>query len=59
MVEIELIEFEDFYKERLNTQFFKVKRAIKKIIEDLRTSLIDIKLCINYMFLVKMCGNNS
>ena len=48
MVEISLEEFEEFYNERLNDQFFKIRRAIKKIIETIRTNLIDIKVCMDH-----------
>ena len=48
MVEIPLEEFEEFYKDRLNSQFFKVKRVSKKIISDIRDSLIDIKVSMDH-----------
>ena len=48
MVEISLEKFEEFYNERLNDQFFKIRRAIKKIIETIRTNLIDIKVCMDH-----------
>ena len=40
MVEVSLEEFEEFYNERLNDQFFKIRRAIKKIIETIISNLI-------------------
>ena len=48
MVEVSLEEFEEFYNERLNDQFFKIRRAIKKIIETIRSNLIDIKVCMDH-----------
>ncbi len=48
MVEIPLEEFEEFYKDRLNSQFFKIKRVSKKIISDIRDSLIDIKVSMDH-----------
>ena len=48
MVEVSLEEFEEFYKERLNDQFFKIRRAIKKIIETIRSNLIEIKVCMDH-----------
>jgi len=48
MIEVELAEFENFYKERINIQFLKIRRATKKIITDIRSSLIDIKICMDH-----------
>jgi hypothetical protein len=48
MVELSLEEFEKFYNERLNDQFFKIRRAIKKIIETIRLNLIEIKVCMDH-----------
>ena len=48
MIEVQLEEFEDFYNERINAQFFKTKRATKKLIYDIRNSLIDIKVCMDH-----------
>ncbi|MFX0071868.1 MAG: hypothetical protein ACFFAO_12330, partial [Candidatus Hermodarchaeota archaeon] len=48
MVEIALNEFEEFYKERLNSQYFKIKKAVKKILSDIESSLIDIKICMDH-----------
>ena len=44
-LEVNLEEFEEFYNERINAQFFKIKRVIKKIIYDIRNILINIKKC--------------
>ncbi|TFG28131.1 MAG: hypothetical protein EU532_05860 [Promethearchaeota archaeon] len=48
MVEVALEEFEDFYKERLNSQFFKIKRALKKVLSDISSSLVDIKISMDH-----------
>lgn len=48
MVEVALEEFEDFYKERLNSQFFKIKKVSKKLISDIRDSLIAIKVTMEH-----------
>jgi len=48
MVEISLENFEEFYNERLNAICFKIRRAIKKIIETIRSNLIDIKVCMDH-----------
>jgi hypothetical protein len=48
MVEVDLEEFENFYKERLNDQFYKIKRAVRKIISDIQDGLIDIKITMDH-----------
>jgi hypothetical protein len=48
MKEIPLEDFENFYKERLNTEFFKIKRVSKKLITDIRDNLIQIKICMDH-----------
>lgn len=48
MIEKDLEEFEDFYKERLNSQFFKVKKFTKKYLQDVRENLIEIKVCLDH-----------
>ncbi|MFX1258724.1 MAG: coiled-coil domain-containing protein [Promethearchaeota archaeon] len=48
MVEIGLEDFEDFYKDKINTHFFKVKKASKKLISDIRNNLIEIKICMDH-----------
>ena len=48
MIEKDLEEFEDFYKERLNSQFFKVKKYTKKYLQDVRENLIEIKVCLDH-----------
>ena len=48
MIEISLEEFEDYYKEQLETQFFKVKKGVKKILADIKESLLEIKVCTDH-----------
>lgn len=48
MIEISLEEFEVFYKEKLDSQFYKVKKAVKKQIADVRDNLIEIKVCTDH-----------
>ena len=48
MVEISLEEFEDYYKEKLNQLFFKIKRIVKKLIEEINGDLVGIKLCMDH-----------
>ncbi len=48
MIEILLEEFEDFYKEKLDSQFYKVKKAVKKQISDIRENLLEIKVCTDH-----------
>ncbi|MFW9882163.1 MAG: hypothetical protein ACFFG0_54560 [Candidatus Thorarchaeota archaeon] len=48
MIEVQLEEFEDFYKEKINIQFFKTKKATRKIITDIRNQLVDIKICMDH-----------
>lgn len=48
MIEQNLEDFEDFYQERLNSQFFKIRRAAKKSISDIRDNLIEIKVCLDH-----------
>ena len=48
MIEIDLEDFEEFYTERINSIFSKVKRASKKIILDIRDNLIEIKVCLDH-----------
>ncbi|TFG16267.1 MAG: hypothetical protein EU531_06970 [Promethearchaeota archaeon] len=48
MVEIELEEFESFYKDQLDDQFAKEKKAINKLIDDIREGLIEIKVCMDH-----------
>jgi len=48
MIEQNLEDFEDFYQKRLNSQFFKIRRAAKKSISDIRDILIEIKVCLDH-----------
>jgi len=48
MIEIPLEEFEDYYKEQLESQFFKVKKAVKKILTDIKETLLEIKVCTDH-----------
>ena len=48
MIEISLEEFEVFYKEKLDSQFYKVKKAVNKQISDIRENLIEIKVCTDH-----------
>ena len=48
MIEKDLEEFEDFYKEKLNSQFFKIKKFTNKSLQDIRKSLIEIKVCLDH-----------
>ncbi|MHA1293762.1 MAG: hypothetical protein ACTSQJ_13980 [Promethearchaeota archaeon] len=47
MIEIQLEEFEHFYKERVNAKFYKLKKVTKKLITDIRECLIQIKICMD------------
>ncbi len=48
MIEVSLDEFEDYYKEQLESQFFKVKKAVKKLLSDINSSLLEIKVCTDH-----------
>jgi len=48
MIEVSLEEFEDYYKEQLESQFFKVKKAVKKLLADINESLLEIKVCTDH-----------
>ena len=48
MPEIILEEFEDFYKEQLESQFSKVKKVVKKQISEIRDNLLEIKVCTDH-----------
>jgi len=48
MIEIDLEDFEEFYTEKINSIFSKVKRASKKIILVIRNNLIEIKVCLDH-----------
>lgn len=48
MIEVTLEEFEDFYKSRLDSRFVKVKKAVQKLISEIRDGLIEIKVCMDH-----------
>ena len=48
MKEIDLEEFEPFFKEKLDLIFSKVKKAVKKQIGDIRDNLIEVKVCMDH-----------
>ena len=48
MIEISLEEFEDYYKEQLESQFFKIKKAVKRQLSDINESLLEIKVCTDH-----------
>ena len=48
MIEQELEDFEAFYKERLNSQFSKIKKVIKRQTQEIRDNLIEIKVCLDH-----------
>ncbi len=52
-IEINLEDFEDFYREKINEIFNKKKKVALKLIEDIRENLLDIKTCMNHFREVK------
>ena len=48
MIEQDLEDFEDFYKQRVNAQFFKIKKVTRKLIQEVRENLIEIKVCLDH-----------
>ena len=48
MIEQNLEDFEDFYKQRVNAQFFKIRKVSKKLIHEVRENLIEIKVCLDH-----------
>jgi len=48
MIEVSLEEFEDYYKEQLESQFYKVKKAVKKQLSEINESLLEIKVCTDH-----------
>ncbi|MCK4382912.1 MAG: hypothetical protein KAW66_06425 [Candidatus Lokiarchaeota archaeon] len=48
MTAILLEEFEDFYKDKLDSQFYKVKKAVNKQISEIRENLVEIKVCTDH-----------
>lgn len=48
MIEIDIEEFESFYKERIDGQFAKQKKAVNKLVADIRDGLIEIKVSMDH-----------
>jgi len=48
MIEIELEDFEDWYRDRINNKYYKTKKTTKKYINEIRNSLIDVKVCMDH-----------
>jgi hypothetical protein len=48
MTEVSIEEFEDFYKEKLDDLFAKLKRAVGKLISDVKGGLVEIKKCTDH-----------
>ena len=48
MIEQNLEDFEDFYQERISSQFFKIRKVTKKSISDIRENLIEVKVCLDH-----------
>jgi ElaB/YqjD/DUF883 family membrane-anchored ribosome-binding protein len=48
MVEIILEEFEDFYKQKIEDEFSKLRKGAHKLIDDIQENLIEIKICMDH-----------
>jgi hypothetical protein len=48
MIEKNLEDFEEFYTEKINDIFSKIKRVLKKLILEIRDNLIEIKVCLDH-----------
>ena len=48
MIEKNLEDFEEFYTEKINTLFSKIKRVLKKLILEIRDNLVEIKVCLDH-----------
>jgi len=48
MIEVQLEGFEEFYKERLDFQFSKIKKIANKMLSEIRENLIEIKVCMDH-----------
>lgn len=48
MIEKNLEDFEEFYTERINSLFYKIKRASRKYITEIRDNLVEIKVCLDH-----------
>lgn len=51
MIEKDLNEFEAFYKQQINSLYFKIKKVTKKLIQEVRGDLIEIKVCLDHFLL--------
>lgn len=52
-IDIDLEDFEEYYKEKLEERFSKKRKAIYKIIDDIKENLLDIKVCMDHFMDVK------
>ncbi len=48
MIEKNLEDFEEFYTEKINSLFSKIKKALRKLILEIRDNLIEIKVCLDH-----------
>ncbi|MFW9829266.1 MAG: hypothetical protein ACFFEY_16950 [Candidatus Thorarchaeota archaeon] len=48
MIEKDLTEFEEFYKESINSIYFKIKKVTRKLLQAIRDDLIEIKICLDH-----------
>ncbi len=48
MIEKNLEDFEEFYTEKINNIFSKIKKVLKKLILEIRENLIEIKVCLDH-----------
>ena len=48
MLEKNLEDFEEFYTDKINSIYSKIKRVLKKIIIEIRDNLIEIKVCLDH-----------
>jgi hypothetical protein len=48
MTDVSIEEFEDFYKKKLDDLFIKIKRAVGKLISDVKEGLVEIKRCTDH-----------
>jgi hypothetical protein len=48
MVEVELDQFKEFYKNRLNDIFYKEKKVASKLIEEIQENFVEIKICMEH-----------
>ncbi|MFX0036463.1 MAG: hypothetical protein ACFE9I_12595 [Candidatus Hermodarchaeota archaeon] len=48
MIEKELEQFENYYKEQLNSKYSKIKKIVNKLLLEIRENLIEIKVCLDH-----------